>query len=104
MAKRLISNVKVMHFANSNQAVEKTDWSARDYLNDTPRGTRKVKRGDWYSILVMELASGHSTTLVSRHADEASASAAVERARIVIANSRFSADSRYVGLALAHIM
>jgi hypothetical protein len=98
MAKRLISNVKVMHFANSDQAVEKTDWSARDYLNDPPRGTRKVKRGDWYSILVMEFAPGHSTALVSRHADEASASAAVGN------NLKWMSDARYVGLALAHIM
>jgi len=98
MGKRLISNVKVMHFANSNQAVEKTDWSARDYLNDPPRGTRKVKRGDWYSILVMELSPGHSTALVSRHADEASAHAAVGN------NLKWINASCYVGLALAHIM
>lgn len=98
MGKRLISNVKVMHHGNKDQAREKTDWSARDYLNDPPRGTRKVKRGDWYSILVMELSSGHSTALVSRHADEASASAAVGN------NINYIADSCYVGLALAHIM
>lgn len=97
MAKRLISNVKVMHFANSDQAVEKTDWSARDYLNDRLK-TRKLKRGDWCSILVMEIEPRRSLAVVSCHSDEASASAAVWD------NVKWIDDSRYVGLALAHIM
>ena len=96
MVKRLVSNVYVMHYGAGEHAVEKTQWSTGDWLRDSVK-TGKLKRGDWCSILVLELEPGWGTTVADVHADEASAYAEVGD------NLKWIDDSRYVGIALAHI-